>query len=279
MTTPPPPPRRRLVPVVVGVAVAAGLGLGAAALVGRPDSAPQSRATSAPSAGTTAGAPAAPTPTASSTPAPAPAPVDPTAAPAPDVDLDAPSLAFLGDSLTVGVGAPPERGFAWQTARTLGWPIAVVDGVSGSGFVAPGLGRPMPARVADVVAARPDVVVVAGGSNDVFGGYDADDVGAAATALLGDLSAGLPDATVVVMGPFPTSLAGAGAASPVRDAVRSAAEAAGAHWVDAATIVTATVSAESDWERYISADGLHPNELGYARLAQALAAELDAVVG
>ncbi|WP_298459236.1 SGNH/GDSL hydrolase family protein [uncultured Cellulomonas sp.] len=251
--------RRRLVPVVVGAAVAAGLGLGAAALAGRPDGAADER---------TAAAPAEPT-----------GPTGPAGAQPPDLAADAPRIAFLGDSLTVGVGAPPGRGYAPQTARALGWPIAVVDGVSGSGFVAPGLGRPMPDRVPAVVAAKPDVVVVAGGSNDVFGGYDAEAVGAATTELLTELRAGLPDAAVVVLGPFPTSLAGVGAPDPVRDAVREATLAAEARWLDAGAVVASVVTTDADWDRYTSADGLHPNEDGYRAMAHALAAELTELVG
>ena len=266
MTTPPPPHRSRLVPVVAAAAVAAGLGLGAAAFAGRPDGTPGTRTAAAPTAGASPTGPASPA---------TPPPPDVT----PDVTPDAPRIAFLGDSLTVGVGAPPERGYAWQTAQSLGWPIAVVDGVSGSGFLAAGGGRPMPDRVPAVVAAEPDVVVVAGGSNDVFGGYDADAVGDAAAELLTELRAGLPDATVVVLGPFPTSLGAVDSPDPIRDAVREATQAAGAQWVDAGSVVASVVSTDADWGRYVSADGLHPNEQGYRAIADALAAELAPLTG
>jgi lysophospholipase L1-like esterase len=256
--------RPRAVPLVLAAAVAAGLGLGAAALAGR-SSAPE-----------VAGAPeqvqdpvATPTPSATTTDVPP-------AAPASDV---APRIAFLGDSLTVGVGAPPERGYAWQTAEQLGWPIAVVEGVSGSGFLAPGAGRPMTERVDAVVAADPDVVVVAGGTNDAFQGYAPADVGEAASRLLADLRAGRPDATLVVVGPFPTTLETATGADPMSDAVRAAADAAGADFVDARALVLTAVPDPGQWERYISADGLHPNELGYGVMADALAAELRTLVG
>ena len=266
---PPSGARRRLRPALLGAAVVAGVGLGAAALAGRsetgPGGAPERAQETSSGPGTSAPAPGAVV-----------SPSDPPASP--ETLAPAPLLAFLGDSLTVGVGAPVDRGYAWQTAELLGWPIAVVDGVSGSGFLAPGGGLPMPDRVDAVVAAGPDVVVVAGGTNDVFGAYDPADVQAAASALLTDLRAGLPDATVVVLGPFPTSLEEVAAPSPTRDAVRAAAEAGGAEFVDAVEIVASVVTSDADWDRYVSADGLHPNEVGYGVLAGALAARLRALV-
>ncbi len=257
--------RPRAVPLVLAAAVAAGLGLGVAALSGRSPSAPEVGGTSGEVQARAA------------TPAPSATAADvPPAATASDV---APRIAFLGDSLTAGVGAPPERGYAWQTAERLGWPIAVVEGVSGSGFLAPGAGSPMPDRVDAVVAADPDVVVVAGGTNDAFQGYAPADVGAAAGRLLGELRTARPEATILVLGPFPTTLESATAADPTSDAVRVAAEAAGADFLDARDLVASAVTGPDQWDRYISADGLHPNEVGYAAMADALAAELRTLVG
>jgi lysophospholipase L1-like esterase len=255
--------RPRAVPLVLAAAIAAGLGLGAAALAGRSPSAPEVAGASGQVQDRAA------------TPAPSATDVPPSA-PATDV---APRIAFLGDSLTAGVGAPPERGYAWQTAERLGWPIAVVEGVSGSGFLAPGAGLPMPARVAAVVAADPDVVVVAGGTNDAFQGYAPADVGAAAAGLLTELRAARPDATILVLGPFPTTFEAATASDPTSDAVRAAAEAAEADFVDARSLVASAVTDPDQWDRYISADGLHPNELGYGVMADVLAAELRTLVG
>lgn len=225
---------------------------------------------------------AAPSRTVTATPVPSPTVPSPTTPPAADPttvpDPDAPSIAFLGDSLTVGVGAPPERGFAWQTAEALGWPIAVVDGVSGSGFLAAGGGLPMPERVAAVVAAAPEVVVVAGGSNDAFRGYEPADVQAAATEVFTGLRAGLPEATVVALGPFTSVLFGSTQEDATTAAVRTAAEAAGVPFLDAAQLVGSVASGEQGLRPYLSADGLHPNETGYGVLAGALAEQLPALV-
>ncbi|GAA2721912.1 SGNH/GDSL hydrolase family protein [Cellulomonas aerilata] len=259
------PTRSRALPLVLTAAVAGGLGLGAVALAGRSPSAPE-----------VAGAPeqvqdpaTSPTPSATSG-------ADRSAPPADDA---APRIAFFGDSLTVGVGAPPERGYAWQTAEQLGWPIAVVEGVSGSGFLASGAGRPMPDRVAAVVASDPDVVVVAGGTNDAFQGYAPTEVGAAAGELLGDLRAADPDLAILVLGPFPTTLETATGLDPVSDAVRAAADAVGAEFVDARDLLLSAGAGPEEWEQYISADGVHPNEAGYGVMADALVAELRTLVG
>ncbi|WP_258725718.1 SGNH/GDSL hydrolase family protein [Cellulomonas sp. NS3] len=266
-----PPSRRVAVPLAALAVVAVGTAGWALLGPGRTSSpaadAPSRTATATPSPTTPAPTPSAPP--ASSPPAPGPAALP---------DPDAPSIAFLGDSLTVGVGAPPERGYAWQTAEALGWPIAVVDGVSGSGFVAPGRGEAMPDRVDDVVAAAPEVVVVAGGSNDAFRGYEPAEVQAAATQVLADLRTGLPEATVVVLGPFVSVLLGGTQEDATTAAVRAAAEAAGVPFVDAAELVASATSGEQGLRPYLSADGLHPNETGYAVLAGALAERLPTLV-
>lgn len=189
-----------------------------------------------------------------------------------------PRLAFLGDSLTYGIGAPPGEGYAWQTADLLGWPVVAVDGVPGSGYVATGLGDPMPARVGDVVAAAPDVVVVVGGNNDVFRGHDADAVGRAARELLDGLVTGLPDAEVVVVGPFPNLVDDPGARAEVRDAVRRAAEETGVVWLDPEELLADTLAEPGAWALNLSEDGLHPNADGYGLIAEALAPRLAELV-
>lgn len=261
------PPSRRVAVPLAALAVAA-VGAAGWALVGPGRS---SQADDAP-ARTVATSPATTAPTATSAPT-APVTPDPGAVP----DPGAPSIAFFGDSLTAGVGAPPERGYAWQTAEALGWPIAVVDGVSGSGFLAPGGGLPMTERVATVVAAAPEVVVVAGGNNDAFRGYAPDEIEAAATEVLTELRAGLPDATVVALGPF-TSLLTGGTPDATTAAVRAAAQAAGVEFIDATELVGAATTGPQGLRPYLSADGLHPNEAGYGVMATALAGRLPALV-
>lgn len=78
-----------------------------------------------------------------------------------------PAMAFLGDSWTVGVGSSTgANGYAPRTAERLGWE-SLNFGVAGSGYTRPGPYRSLfSQRVAKVVAARPDVIVVEGSLND-----------------------------------------------------------------------------------------------------------------
>ena len=202
-----------------------------------------------------------------------------TAAPTTGDDVTGPTLAFLGDSITEGIGAGPQEGYAWVAAAELGWPLALVDGIAGSGYLTPGYARPMPDRVADVVAAAPDVVVVAGGTNDARAGYGPDEVGPVATALLADLRAGLPDAVIVVMSTFPTSVSAAVTGETAVDAaLREAATSVDAAYVDAHVLIAEAVEDPAEWQGYISGDGLHPNADGYRVLGEAVAAELGQIV-
>lgn len=195
-------------------------------------------------------------------------------------DGDAPpSIAFVGDSLTVGVGAADGESYAWRTAEVLGWPVALVDGVSGSGYVAPGGGEPIPARADDVVAAGPDVVVVVAGNNDVFRGHDPDEVGDAARELFAALGDGLPDAELVVVGPFPNRLDEVADPTAVRERIRDAADDAGAAWLDPRDMLAEELGDPAAWARYLSEDGVHPNADGYRLIGDALAERLPELVG
>jgi lysophospholipase L1-like esterase len=208
-----------------------------------------------------------------------------TAAPAPGdavieaVEDDERTLAFLGDSLTVGVGAATEEGFPHQTAARLDWPIAVIDGVSGSGYLAAGGGTPMPDRAQAVLRTSPDVVVVLGGNNDTWQGFAPEDVRPVALDLFRELQDGLPDGDVVVVGPFPTSFAGVEADDPMRDAVRAAAEEAGVPFLDPREMLAERLADPKAWDQYLSVDGVHPNADGYALIADALAERLPQLVG
>jgi lysophospholipase L1-like esterase len=190
---------------------------------------------------------------------------------------DIPTIAFLGDSLTLGLGAPAGRGFAWQTAELLEWPIAAVDGVSGSGYVVPGEGEPLPERVERIIAADPDVVVVAAGTNDSRAGVAPQAVARAARQALSQLEEALPDAVIVVVGPFPASLPALGGDDEVAEAIRSQAAGSGAEYLPAADLLAGTDPRR--WFAYLSPDDLHPNEAGHAVLAEALAGRIVELAG
>ncbi|MBM7805818.1 lysophospholipase L1-like esterase [Geodermatophilus bullaregiensis] len=188
----------------------------------------------------------------------------PPAAPAEEV-----RAVFLGDSYTVGVGSDGPT-YAAQVADRLGW-TQVEAAQSGTGYVSDGGGgdnAPFGGRVDDVVAADPDVVVVQGSTNDV--GVDPAAVGAAAAALYAELAAAVPDADVVVLGPLAAPVVPRAAVEAVRDALAAAAGQAGVRFVD--PIADGWLEPPDG----LYADGLHPDEDGYARLADELAEDLRA---
>jgi lysophospholipase L1-like esterase len=81
-----------------------------------------------------------------------------------------PVVAFLGDSWTVGYGSGGGthdfHGYVERTAAILGW-RSLDFGVGGSGYTHPGSDKSVYAqRIAAVVAAHPDVIVVQGSLND-----------------------------------------------------------------------------------------------------------------
>src|SRR5262245_38208305 len=78
----------------------------------------------------------------------------------------APVVMFLGDSYTTGrLGEIPERTYAAQTARALGWQV-IIGGYRGTGFVARGhVGKAFGALFDEQLAWRPapDLLIVSGG--------------------------------------------------------------------------------------------------------------------
>jgi len=195
------------------------------------------------------------------------------ATPAPEPTEDV-SIAFLGDSLTEGVGAPPERGYAWQVAEDLGWELELVDGVGGSGYLVPGAGVPFPERVDGIVGTGADVVVVSGGTNDIFQDQVAADVAVAAEEVFQELVERMPGSRIVVVGPFPVNPLLAGMSVEMSDAIEGAADAVGVEYVDAADLLDRVDT--SRWSEYISEDGIHPNEEGYDLMAELIGERLTA---
>jgi lysophospholipase L1-like esterase len=175
-------------------------------------------------------------------------------------------VAFYGDSYTLGVGASdPSKRWSSILCAERGW-SEFNPSVNGLGFVNNRAGIDLPA---EVIAARPDIVLVAMGLNDNFSYARAaadihDQIGIDLTRLKGTL----PDARFIVAEPFwytddrPESLAVVSgwverAAADIRaDYIPDA-----SHWIEH----------HPEW---MAADGLHPNDDGYARMA----VEMDAAL-
>lgn len=191
---------------------------------------------------------------------------------------EAPTIAFYGDSYSNGSGVSPGRlapllGYAPRTASDLNM-RAEYFAQGGTGYIADGSVNdenfaPMPDRVTDVVAARPDVVVVASGLNDAS--FDAADVERAARETVCALSEDLPDAAVFVVGPWdavPEDTTEADVLR-VRDILANVAAECEGQFLD---------PIEEQWvsDSGLSDDGIHPNIHGHAEIAKRLVAHVGA---
>ena len=185
-----------------------------------------------------------------------------------------PVLAVYGDSYTTG---SDEGGIGPD-----GWPVLVGDqlgartGVAaagGAGYVeiSPFTGE----TFLDLVRRNPepdaDVVVILGSRNDA--GSPPADIEAAASAVYAALRQIHPDAPLVVIGPPWVDADVPASVEETNEAVRRAAAAAGATFVDPL--------AEGwffDAPELIGDDGIHPTDDGHAYLARVIAPHVQAAI-
>ena len=182
-------------------------------------------------------------------------------------DPDAPLVAFYGDSYTLGTGAsdPANR---WSTiiSADRGW-TEFNPSVNGLGFVnnrefAPDL----PALV---IAQDPDIVFVTMGLNDNFSyARGAERIRTAIDDDFDLLADSLPDARFVVVEPFWYTDERPASVEVIIGWVREAADRIGADWVPGAS---RWIEGHPEW---MAADGLHPNDDGYAEMARRMDAAL-----
>lgn len=184
-------------------------------------------------------------------------------------------VAFYGDSYTRGTGAStPERRWSTIVARERGWwefnPS--VDGlgyVNNRELVAAGTGGDLVDRIVDHDPA-PDVVIVTMGLNDNFSMPDrADEIEAAIDADLRRFRDELPDARLVVVEPFWYTDARPDSVDEIIGWVEAGAADVGAEVIPGAS---RWLEGHPEW---IAADGIHPNDEGYAELARRMDAELE----
>jgi lysophospholipase L1-like esterase len=179
-------------------------------------------------------------------------------------------VAFYGDSYTLGTGAS-DASVRWSTivSEERDW-SEFNPSVNGLGFVnnrsAFGEGD-VPSQIIDD---EPDIVFVTMGLNDNFS-YDlaADRIEEQISDDITRLAEELPDARMIVVEPFwymeerPESV----------DAIIGWVDDA-AHEVDADYVAGASrwIEGHPEW---MAADGLHPNDAGYAEMARRMDAELE----
>ena len=176
--------------------------------------------------------------------------------------------AFYGDSYTRGTGAS-DPSLRWSTviSEQRGW-AEMNPSVDGLGFVS---NRDvLDEDLVDlIVDAQPDIVIVTIGLNDAFSlpGRSAD-LEAAITADLTEFAEELPEARLVVVEPFWYTDERTRSIDTLIDWVRDAAGAVDAEYVPGAS---RWLEGHPEW---MAADGIHPNDAGYAAIASRMDAAL-----
>lgn len=160
----------------------------------------------------------------------------------------------LGDSLTYGYGASPEAAYPTVLAELSSWKV-VNAGVNGDTSAA------VLARVKDITAQHPDLVLLGVGGNDVLQRVQPDTTRANITAAIGQLKAADIPVIIIAEPYFSTSaLFGNVSDNPI---YKDIAQAEG-------------VPMYSDgWSEVLSddsfkSDQIHANELGYRQFAEGL---------
>jgi len=188
--------------------------------------------------------------------------------------------AFLGDSYTFGVGATePTNGYAYLVSKAEDWTSRVV-GLPGSGYVRVAIrdDKNIAAGLPAVIAAQPQVVIVASGHNDAMPKVATKETEAAALTDLSQLRAALPDATIVVVGPIWLNGYPDEKALYVEHAVHAAQQRVpGTLWIDPIAqhwFTGSWAKRTGDDATMINYAAGHPNNLGYQHIATRLEADL-----
>ncbi len=185
---------------------------------------------------------------------------------------DARSLFVLGDSWAAGLHADPKRALGQVAAARLRWTVTV-DAVSGTGYVTDaGPRNSYLARVARLdPAARADLVVVQGGSNDRDASHE--ELAAGARRTLRALGRRFPEAPRVMLGPGPDPEPVTAEQRAVDDVLADVAEAEGLPYIS---------MLRSDWipaasDRMLDPRNHHPTVEGQAYLGMRLEERLRAL--
>jgi lysophospholipase L1-like esterase len=179
-------------------------------------------------------------------------------------------VAFYGDSYTLGTGASsPEKRWSTIVSSERNW-NEFNPSVNGLGFINNrstfGEGD-LPDLVID---SDPEIVFVTMGLNDNFS-YDraADEIHAQIDDDFARLTEALPDARFIVVEPFWYTDDRPESVGVIIDWVKDAAADADADYISGAS---RWIEGHPEW---MAADGLHPNDEGYAAMAERMNEELE----
>jgi len=176
------------------------------------------------------------------------------------------NLVIIGDSLSTGFGTSPEQ--AWPTLLTQRLATAkhgmvLVNGAqNGSGYVTPGSdGDTFGTEVQRYVNAWTRTVLFFGSDNDL--GQDPGQLKQAALAALQDVRLRAPHARRIVVGPPAYSADPDQDLLAIRDALKAAAAASSAEFVDPIALDWMATQADA----LLGPDGEHPSPAGHVHLA------------
>jgi acyl-CoA thioesterase-1 len=176
-----------------------------------------------------------------------------------------PVVAFLGDDWTSGAGASPtSKRFTTLVCAKLGL-RELNFGLPGSGYAKQGpSGREYASQVANIVAARPAMVVISGGRNDA--GDDPTFANGQASRLIAKLRSRLPHASVVIVAPMWGDSTEPHALRKLATNLKRAAAAVGATYLNIPDPIHGHPKQ--------MANAADPNDAGHAAIARALEPKL-----
>jgi lysophospholipase L1-like esterase len=181
-----------------------------------------------------------------------------------------PRALFFGDSYFIGGGCSPDakQDMAYLAGTELGY-RTTVRGAGGTGFVAANPEYDLPPYLAQIQGGaldlpNPDLVVIAGGSNDV--GRPVDQVKKNARKILRIAADKYPHALLVLVGPL-DPYGGYDDSTPIRDALRGVAKKLHLPFIDDMT----WFAGHPEW---LCDDYVHPTYAGHAALGKRLAKAL-----
>ena len=175
---------------------------------------------------------------------------------------DGASVAFYGDSYTLGTGASaPEHRWSTIVSERRNW-NEFNPSVNGLGFYANRDDLDLPGQI---IESDPDIVFVTMGLNDNFSyDYDAETIHAQIDTDIDRLASELPDAHLIVLEPFWYNDNRPDSVEVIIGWVRDAAVRVNADYIPGASH---WIEGHPEW---MAVDQLHPNDEGYAAMAESM---------
>lgn len=196
---------------------------------------------------------------------------------APPVTRSAVKVYIIGDSVTggsAGSGHENER-YGNVMASGLNWALTT-DAVGATGFAAKGpqsskVDASFETRVDKIIAAKPDVVIVAGGRNDAY--TPVEEVAPKVAKFFTQLRTGLPSAKIVTIAGWRwnTTIEKKAIAPQAALARVLGAETSRVNGTFIDPVASLPMFDDSNAGQYVSEDNFHPNREGYRMLGESLA--------